>query len=194
MEGAGKSARAGRSLMKGNAEVSVLLKARITGALYFLSLLMGEFGDYIFHDKAYTAGLLEIAGMTIVTILLYTIVKPVNNSLALLGMSLNLVAMIFEAQRVNPQGQSAGLVVHGIYIIIFAYLIFKSTFLPRTLGVLMAIAGLGWVTYLSTPFPKINLIFCLLGEVSLMLWLLVMGVNERRWKEQDSAAGASTRK
>ena len=169
------------------------LKARITGALYFLSLLMGEFGDYIFHDKAHTAGLLEISGMVAVTLLLYSIFKPVNKSLALLAASLNLVAMIFEAQSVNPQGQGVGLVIHGMSFIVFAYLIFKATFLPRILGVLMAIAGVGWVTYLSTPFPKINLTVCLLGEVSVMLWLLVMGVNELRWREQAGATGASTR-
>jgi hypothetical protein len=55
----------------------------------------------------------------------------------------------------------------------------------------MAIAGLGWVTYLSPPlaaylFPY-NLALSLLGEGSLMLWLLVMGVNAQRWKEQARA-------
>lgn len=165
------------------------LKARITGALYFLSLLAGLFGDYIFHDKAYTAGNLEIAGMIAVTLLFYAIFKPVNTHLALLAASLNLVAMIFEAQRVNPQGQGVGLVIHGMSFIVFAYLIFRSTFLPRILGVLMLIAGLGWVTYLWTPFQNYILAACLIGEGSAMLWLLVMGVNEQRWKEQASTAG-----
>ena len=173
--------------------MSPRLKARITGALYFLSLLMGLFGDYIFHDKAYTAGLLEISGMIAVTILFYAIFKPVNKGVALLAASLNLVAMIFEAQRVNPQGQGVGLVIHGMSFIVFAYLIFRSTFLPRILGVLMAIAGLSWLTYLSTPFQNYNLVICLLGEGSVLLWLLVMGVNEQRWKEQANAAGVSTR-
>jgi hypothetical protein len=174
-------------------EVSPRLKARITGALYFLSLLTGLFGDYFFHDKAYTAGLLEISGMIAVTLLLYAIFRPVNKSLALLAASLNLVAMIFEAQRVNPQGQGVGLVIHGMSFIVFAYLIFRSTFLPRILGVLLAIAGLGWLTYLSTPFQNYNLAICLFGEGSVMLWLLVMGVNDQRWKERANAAGASTR-
>jgi hypothetical protein len=178
--------------MKGIVIVSPRLKARLAGALYFLSLLMGLFADYIFHDKAYTAGLLEISGMVVVTLLFYAIFQPVNKSLALLAASLNLVAMIFEAQRVNPQGQSVGLVIHGMSFSVFAYLIFRSTFLPRTLGVLLAIAGLGWLTYLSTPFQNYNLVACLFGEGSLMLWLLVMGVDEQRWKEQASAAEASS--
>jgi hypothetical protein len=173
--------------------MSPSLKARITGALYFLSLAAGEFGDYIFHDKAHTAGLIEISGMIAVTLLLYAIMKPVSTGVALLAASLNLVAMIFEAQGVNPKGQGVGLVIHGTSFIVFGYLIFRSTFLPRFLGVLMAVAGLGWVTYLSTPFQNYNLAVCLFGEVSMMLWLLVMGVNEQRWKDLANAAGASTR-
>jgi hypothetical protein len=132
--------------------------------------------------------------MIVVTLLLYAILNPVNKGLAVLGASLNLLAMIFEAQSVNPKGQSVGLVIHGMSFIAFGYLIFRSTFLPRFLGVLMAIAGLGWVTYLSTPFPNYNLAVCLFGEVTVMLWLLVMGVNDQRWNEQANAARAPTRR
>jgi hypothetical protein len=60
------------------------------------------------------------------------------------------------------------------------------------LGALMAFGGLGWLTYMSPPLVKYlspyNLAVGLLGQGSLMLWLLVMGVNVPRWKEQASAA------
>jgi len=51
----------------------------------------------------------------------------------------------------------------------------------------MAFAGLGWLTFLSSPlanylFPY-NMVPGLLGEGSLTLWLLVVGVNEQKWKE-----------
>jgi hypothetical protein len=56
----------------------------------------------------------------------------------------------------------------------------------------MAFAGLGWLTYLSNPLVNYlspyNLACGLLGEASGFLWLLVMGVNAQRWKEQASAA------
>ena len=56
----------------------------------------------------------------------------------------------------------------------------------------MAFAGLGWLTFLSPPLADYlspyNLALGLLGQESVMLWLLVMGVNVQRWKEQASAA------
>ncbi len=82
-------------------------------------------------------------------------------------------------------------VFFGVYCLLIGYLIFRSAFLPRILGVLMAFAGLGWLTFLSPPLasylsPYI-LVLGFLAELALMLWLLLMGVNVQRWKEQASA-------
>jgi hypothetical protein len=85
-------------------------------------------------------------------------------------------------------------VFFGFYCLLIGYLIFRSTFLPRVLGVLMAIAGLGWLTFLSPALTHALSPYILaagLGEVSLTLWLLVAGVNAERWKEQAGAAGES---
>jgi hypothetical protein len=73
------------------------------------------------------------------------------------------------------------------------YLMIRSTFLPRTLGMLSVLGGVGWLSFLYPPlgyrrFPYIAA-FGVLGAVSLILWLLVFGLNEQRWKEQESAAG-----
>lgn len=87
----------------------------------------------------------------------------------------------------QPHGVNIAIVFAGFYCILIGYLIFKSTFLPRILGVLMAFAGLGWLTYLSNPLVNYlspyNLAAGLLGEVTVFLWLLVMGVNLQRSKE-----------
>jgi len=88
-------------------------------------------------------------------------------------------------------GQCFGIsfVFFGFYCLLIGYLIFKSSFLPRILGVGMALAGLGWLTFLSPPFAHALSPYILLsgiGEVALTLWLLVMGVNAQRWKGQAS--------
>jgi hypothetical protein len=87
------------------------------------------------------------------------------------------------------------LVFFGFWCVLIGYLIFRSTFMPRILGVLLAISGLGWMIYLSPPlahrlFPFIAAASAL-GEIPLELWLIVMGVNVQRWNEQASAAGVS---
>src|SRR5271167_1746916 len=86
----------------------------------------------------------------------------------------------------------------GIYRILLPpdrLLHFQVDLSASNLGALMVCAGLGWVTYLSPPLAHYlspyNLASGLLGEGSVCLWLLVMGVNVQRWKEQASAAGES---
>lgn len=97
--------------------------------------------------------------------------------------ALTLVFLEMHAQAVN-----ICLVFFGIYCLLIGYLIFRSAFLPRLLGVLMAFAGLGWLSFLSPPLantlsPHI-LVLGFIAELSLCLWLLVMGVNAQRWLEQ----------
>ena len=104
---------------------------------------------------------------------------------------LQALALLFL--KVNDQGAGIALAFFGFYALLTGYLIIRSTFLPRILGVWSVVAGLGWLTFLSPTlgyrlFPYIAA-FGLLGAVSLILWLLVFGVNEQRWKEQASPAG-----
>ncbi|HXM52262.1 MAG TPA: DUF4386 domain-containing protein [Candidatus Binatus sp.] len=80
------------------------------------------------------------------------------------------------------------LVFFGVFQIVLGYLIFKSTFLPRVIGVLIALAGLGWLTFLSPPLANELLtpleVLGFVAEAALMLWLLIKGVNSQRWTEQ----------
>jgi hypothetical protein len=93
--------------------------------------------------------------------------------------------------ELNTQANSICVVFFGIYCLLIGYLIFKSAFLPRILGALMALAGLGWLTFLYPPLANhlspYDLVLGFLAELSFCLWLLVMGVNVQRWKEQASA-------
>jgi Domain of unknown function (DUF4386) len=102
---------------------------------------------------------------------------------------LQALALLFL--KVNDHGAAMALVFFGFYALLTGYLIVRSTFLPRILGVVSVVAGLGWLSFLYPPlgyrlFPYIAA-FGLLGAASLIFWLLVFSVNEQRWKEQ--AAG-----
>jgi hypothetical protein len=104
---------------------------------------------------------------------------------------LQALALLFL--KVNDHGAAIALVFFGFYALLQGYLIIRSTFLPRTLGMLSVLGGVGWLSFLYPPlgyrlFPYIAA-FGILGAVSLILWLLVFGLNEQRWKEQASAAG-----
>jgi hypothetical protein len=84
------------------------------------------------------------------------------------------------------------LLFFGPYCLLIGYLIFRSTFLPRVLGVLMALAGIGWLAFLIPAIARnLSLYIEVLGvvaEVSLMLWLIVKGVDTQRWREQAGIA------
>ena len=98
--------------------------------------------------------------------------------------------------KLNQYAYNIDLVFFGLWCVLTGYLIFRSTFLPRILGVLLAISGLGWVIYLYPPLAYHLFIPYIasasaLGEIPLEFWLIVKGVNVERWKEQASAAGES---
>src|SRR5713101_6827797 len=97
-------------------------------------------------------------------------------------------ALAFLFLKLYGQAVNICFVFFGVYCLQIGYLIFRSAFLPRILGVLMAFAGLGWLTFLSPPLANYlsPYIFApgILGEGSLTLWLLVIGINEQQWKEQ----------
>jgi hypothetical protein len=104
-----------------------------------------------------------------------------------------LQALALLLLKVNDRGAALALVFFGFYALLTGYLIIRSTFLPRILGVVSVVAGLGWLSFLYLPlgyslFPYVAA-FGLLGAAALIVWLLVFGVNEQRWKEQASASG-----
>ena len=176
-------------------EASPRLKARIAGAFYLLTFLTGGAALFVRGRLGLAAGLIAGACYIAVTLLFYYIFKPVNRSLSLLAASISLAGCAngpLSLFHLVPF-QINSLVFFGFYCLLIGYLIFRSTFLPRILGVLLAIDGVGWALFLNPTlaislFPVIALASAL-AELPLQFWLLVMGVNEQRWKEQASAAG-----
>ncbi|HEY0782993.1 MAG TPA: DUF4386 domain-containing protein [Thermoanaerobaculia bacterium] len=93
--------------------------------------------------------------------------------------------------RAHTLGFAASLIFFGGYCLVVGRLVYQSGFLPKALGVLMALAG---VCYLVNSFalflsPKLAgvlfpaiLVPSFLGELSLALWLAVKGVDAAKWR------------
>jgi len=133
-----------------------------------------------------------IQALTSVLYLAPMLILNAGNSLsAFTAEELQALAYVFV--RLNGYAFNTYLVFFGLWCVLIGFLIFRSTFMPRLLGVLLAIAGLGWMMYLVPPLA-IRLFIpyvagaSALGEIPLLLWLLVVGVNVQRWNEQASAA------
>jgi hypothetical protein len=92
-------------------------------------------------------------------------------------------------------GYSISLLFLGCCFLIHGYLIFKSGFLPKPLGILIQIAGLGYLTNSVTLIlvPKLTawtfpiiILPVFIAETSLGLWLLVKGVDVNKWELKKS--------
>ena len=112
-----------------------------------------------------------------------------------------LQTMALAALRLYEQAFLIAMVVFGLQCVLVGCLIVRSTFLPRILGVLLALGGLSYVisslaNFLAPAFGARLAPFivpaAILGEGSLTLWLLLVGVNAQRWNEQASAATIRT--
>lgn len=89
----------------------------------------------------------------------------------------------------NDRAAGMSLAFFGFCDALNGWLMIRSTFLPRWLGALSIICALGWTTFVSPTlgYHLINYlaVLGLLGSVAMIGWLLVKGVNEERWKEQN---------
>lgn len=151
---------------------------------------------------------------------LYVLLRPASSSLSLLAAWFRLVFVaIFGINQINlflvlegvrdtdyaqvalfldayNYGTHIGFVFFGIHILILGYLVFKSDYIPRILGVLLMVASLGYIidsfaNFLSSSYADNEVAFLLIvaipaiiAELSLTLWLVFKGVNVERWKKR----------
>jgi hypothetical protein len=186
--------------MERNAATPPRPQARMTGVvylLYFLTAVSAEAFVGRGRPVAYEAvNLIANSFYIAVTLLFYFLFKPVSRSVSLLAALCSLAGCANELLRLFDLApyKISSLVFFGPYCLLLGYLIFRSTFLPRTLGVLMAFAGLGWLIFLSplaNPLATYLKILGFVAEALLMLWLIVKGVNVSRWQEQLARTGAA---
>lgn len=222
--------------------------ARIGGLMYLAIIALGLFGELFVRgalvvsgDPAATAGNIAaspwlwragIAGDLLmhvldvpVIVILYLLLRPVSQTLAVLATLMNLVqtcvlvankltllvplylldsaatlggfspeqrhALSYLAIQAHGHGFGVGLIFFGFACLVRGYLVFRSGYLPRILGVLLVVAGLCYLTnsfaLLLAPalatllFPAV-LVPAFVAELALALWLVVKGVNLQRWE------------
>jgi hypothetical protein len=90
--------------------------------------------------------------------------------------------------KLYPQVFYISLVLFGLFDVVFGYLIYKSTFLPRFIGVWFMIAGAVGLMFLWPPLgTALRFVIIPIGglaEVALMAWLIAKGVDVSRWREK----------
>ncbi len=239
-----------RSMMIASTERSPQRWARVAGWLYLAIIACGLFGEVFVRGTLVVAGdaaataaniraspLLWRAGIVgdllmhvcdvPVIVVLYLLLRPVSESLALLATLINLVqtaalatnkislvvplfllgdagyvrvfspdqlqALSYLAIVVHAHGFGIGLIFFGFACLVRGYLIYRSGYMPRVLGLLLVAAGssylLNSVSLLLAPsfaaaiFPGV-LLPALVGELSLCLWLIVKGVDAEQWRRQ----------
>lgn len=92
--------------------------------------------------------------------------------------------------KLHDFGFGIGLIFFGFVCLLEGYLIFRSVYFPKTIGVLMTVAGICYLTnsfvlILAPQFSSITLLMpCLLTELSFSLWLIFKGVNLSIWKQK----------
>jgi hypothetical protein len=104
-----------------------------------------------------------------------------------------LYVLVSLATKSHSYGFSVSLLFLGCTFLIHGYLIFRSGYLPKALGILIQVAGVGYLTnsVALILYPAVaNQVFLAIiipvfvAETSLSLWLLVKGVNVQKWKER----------
>jgi hypothetical protein len=154
-----------------------------------------------------------------VGLLLYQLLKPVNKNMAALMVILNMagipivmlnelnrlaVLLVLHSTQFTPDqlpalvslflklhalGLNIGGIFWGLWLFPMGYLVFKSGFLPRILGILLMIGCFGYLIQSFAAFllPGLDVSIVLitaLAELFLALWLLIRGVNVERWEQR----------
>jgi hypothetical protein len=120
------------------------------------------------------------------TCFVFRILQPVNPTISLLAAIISLAGCVSSLAGLARITHINSLVFFGGHCALVGYLIIRSTFLPNFIGVLMLLAGAGWLTYAWPPLARtlapFNMAPGMVGELVLILWFLFKGVDEGAWR------------
>ena len=233
--------------MNSSIEQSPQRYARIGGVLYLAIIALGLFGEVFVRGTLVVSGnatatasaiaaseslwraglagdlLMQVLDLPVIVVL-YLLLRPVSEPLALLATFLNLIqtavlvanklnllapifllgsaggldafspaqlhALSYLAIKAHGYGFGVGLIFFGFACLFRGYLIFKSGYFPKVLGLLMALAGLCYLVNsfalllapaLATALFPYVLMPAFVGELGFALWLIFKGVNVAKW-------------
>src|SRR6201991_44172 len=109
-------------------------------------------------------------------------------------------ALAYLSLDLHESGYGIGLIFFGCTCLITGFLMYRSGYFPKVVGVLQIVAGLSYLinsfaqilspAFAAALFPII-LVPAFIGELSTCLWLLVKGVNVQKWNERVGVASKS---
>lgn len=166
----------------------------------------------------FVSGLIMETVFILYALILYKLLKPVSRYNALLMLlfalvpvpafllnQLNYFAVLISAKKqmydqiifyldLHKHGGLIVSIFFGLWLFPLGYLIYKSGFLPKILGILLMIGCFGYLINFiqgflfpgteATLWSSPALIFTHISELALMLWLLIKGVNVRKWEKR----------
>ena len=151
-----------------------------TGAMLAAAFELTGCGIKIFSRLFYFAPLLVLGGST-------SYLSAFNKE------QLDAIALLLL--RINNYGAAIALAFFGFSTLLQGWLIYRSGFLPRWLGVIAMIGGIGWLTFLS---PSMGMsvflyvaVYALIGVLITVVWLLTVGIDEERWRQREAEAATS---
>jgi hypothetical protein len=188
------------------ADLSPQKTAKIVGVALVVMFFLGIFDMIAGLSNLIAPGdgististLLTLATDVVVALGLYVLLKPVNQKLALLMAVLRLVYVALALVFLFINAVSYGPLITHIFFVpslfILGYLVFKSGFIPRSLGVLLIIASFGSLlaSYGHFLLPEemhdaillIGFVLVIPAEISLGIWLLFKGVDVEKWEKR----------
>lgn len=182
--------------------------------------------EMLFRVGGIGSELIILLSEIVLSLVLYVLFRPVNNTLSLLAAvsrlamttihGINLInyffvllllsgagyLTVFNADQLHSlvmlfldahsYGFTIGIAFLTLHVLILGYLIFKSGYFPKILGILFLVAGLGYLIdsfaiLLSTTYETTPVFLALpiaIAEIAFPLWLLIKGVNIERWEKR----------
>ena len=163
--------------------------ARIAGFFYAINFVLGITAMvWARHGHAAAADQMTIAGAVEYALVVVLLGRLFEGSSPAFSWTVAAVGLVGCATGVAGAlhlfgSTTSALAVFGVYCLGLGALVVRSALLPRFIGALLMLAGIGWLTYadlsLARSLQPYNMALGIIGELIFTLWLLAAGVRRR---------------